>query len=231
MISGLCKQVACLFFLLNALALSVSAEVQFPAASGWVNDFAGVLSPAEKSSLNSIAQSLKDKTGAEMAIAIVKTASPLDPKLYTVKLLEKWGIGQKGKDNGVLVLLAADEHRIEIEVGYGLEGVLPDALCGQILDQYAIPYFKQGQFGQGLLETARALSAVIAKEAMPQKTVSPSAAESSTESPDLSYIFLAVVVVLIIFAIIFRKAGSMFWGIFGAIWGSSYAGIPGLIFG
>ncbi|MBU1026412.1 MAG: TPM domain-containing protein, partial [Candidatus Margulisbacteria bacterium] len=140
------------------------AEVKFPSPSGFVNDYAGILSTAQKQQLTSISNALKKNTGAELAVAVVKTVEPLDSKLYAVKLFEKWGIGKKGKDNGLLVLLAMDEKRIEIEVGYGLEGDIPDALAGRILDTYAIPYFKEGDFAKGLIETAKALSKAAAKE-------------------------------------------------------------------
>ncbi|MEA3493102.1 MAG: TPM domain-containing protein [Candidatus Margulisiibacteriota bacterium] len=142
----------------------VFADAKFPSYSGYINDFAGVLSASQKQELGSLSRSLKQKTGAELAVAIVKSVEPLGPKLYAVKLFEKWGIGEKGEDNGILIFLAMKERRVEIEVGYGLEGVLPDAKTGEILDNYAVPYFKQGKMGEGVLRTARVIARVAAGE-------------------------------------------------------------------
>jgi uncharacterized protein len=122
-------------FVLVLLLTSLSfSDVAFPKPKGFVNDYAGVLTSSEAQRLESISDALKKKSGAELAVAVVKTVEPLDPKSYAVDLFEKWGIGEKGKDNGVLLLLAMKERRVEIEVGYGLEGALTDAHSGRILD-------------------------------------------------------------------------------------------------
>lgn len=151
----------CLLFIVG-LVFAAAADLKLPEPSGYINDFAGVLSSSELQQLKQIAQGLKRESGAELAVVTVSSAAPLDAKMYAVKLFEKWGIGEKGKDNGVLLLLAMKERRVEIEVGYGLEGDLTDAKCGRILDTYAVPYFKQGKMGQGLVATAQALAKVMA---------------------------------------------------------------------
>ena len=150
--------------LLLAGALS-AAEPQFPAYSGSVNDYAGVIDSSTASKLENLCRALEQKTSAELAIAVVKTVEPLDSKTYAVKLFEKWKIGKKGKDNGLLLLLAMEERRVEIEVGYGLEGVINDAKAGEILDKYVVPFFKQGKFGAGLYNGAEALANRVAETA------------------------------------------------------------------
>ncbi|HHY38107.1 MAG TPA: TPM domain-containing protein, partial [Clostridia bacterium] len=118
------------YVLCTRSALAETAP-EFPQPTGFVNDYAGVLSPKDLADLNSLAEVIKGKTGAELAAAIVETTSPLEPKEYAVRLFEHWKIGEKGKDNGVLVLIALKERRVEVEVGYGLEGVLTDAVTGR----------------------------------------------------------------------------------------------------
>jgi uncharacterized protein len=142
-----------------------AAEPVYPNYSGFVNDFTGTIDPATKVSMEALCRALEAKTSAELAIAVVKTVAPLDSKTYAVKLFEKWKIGKKGKDNGLLILLALSERRVEIEVGYGLEGVINDAKAGELLDNYGVPYFKEGRFGEGLYNTAAALSRQIAAAA------------------------------------------------------------------
>ncbi len=216
-----------LILLFCTLAGFAQAEVKFPSPSGFVNDFAGILSAPQKQQLNSIVDSLKMNTGAELAVVTVKTVEPLDSKLYAVKLFEKWAIGQKDKDNGLLILLAVDEKRIEIEVGYGLEGDVPDALAGRILDTYAIPYFKEGNFGQGLIETAKALSKAVAKEEL--ALVAP---QQTQPAPKSAGVFLIYIIIgVIVLGIVFRRTGSIILGVLGAVWGSESAGIAGAIIG
>jgi len=123
--------------------LSSALAQEFPKPAGFVNDFAKVIDSATRGKLEELAKDLESKTSAEMAIVTIQTSAPLDPKMYAVKLFEKWGIGKKGKDNGVLMLAAMKERRVEIEVGYGLEGTLTDQFCGQVLDEFVIPYFKE----------------------------------------------------------------------------------------
>src|SRR3989338_2967538 len=143
--------------------VATAAEPAYPSYTGFVNDFAGVIDTATRDKLKGLCKTLEEKTSAELAIATVKTVAPLDSKTYAVKLFEKWQIGKKGKDNGLLVLLAMEERRVEIEVGYGLEGVINDAKAGEILDKYVVPFFKQGKFGDGLYNGAEALAGQIAQ--------------------------------------------------------------------
>ncbi|MFZ4439626.1 MAG: TPM domain-containing protein, partial [Syntrophales bacterium] len=97
--------------------------------------------------------------------ATVKTVGENDPNDYANRLYQAWGIGKKGEDKGILIFLAVKEKRVRIETGYGVEGILPDGLVGEILDRYAIPAFKSGDYGKGLSDTMAAVSAVMAKEA------------------------------------------------------------------
>jgi uncharacterized protein len=205
-----------------------SAEVNFPKPTGFVNDYAGILSGADKSKLEEISMTLKAKTGAELAVAIVKTAEPLDTKTYAVKLFEKWKIGEKGKDNGILILLAMEEKRIEIEVGYGLEGVVPDAKAGEILDRYAVPYFKQGKYGEGLYQTALALSQRIAKE--PGAEPHP----PSVQMGEIRYdtLIILVIILLILGRVLPRKfISNVIGAVIGGIFGFFMAGMIGAVVG
>ena len=115
-------------------------QVQFPDYKGWVNDFAGMISPNDEQRIEQIADELKVKTGAELAIVTVKDMGGLEIEEYSVDLFEKWGVGEQDKDNGVMLIMAEAERKVRIEVGYGLEGILPDGLCGEILDTYVVPW-------------------------------------------------------------------------------------------
>ncbi len=136
-----------------------------PRPYGWVNDFAGVISDDYRAKISDIIQELEEKTSAEIAIVTVESIAPYDEKGYARLLFDSWKPGKKGKDNGVLMLLAVRERRWRIETGYGVEGVLPDGLCGQIGRNYMVPYFKDGKYGEGFYYGVSAVAKVIAQDA------------------------------------------------------------------
>lgn len=135
-----------------------AAEAAFPKPAGFVNDYAGVLAPAERERLEAEIRALERETGAELAVAVVPRTAPETPKMYAVKLFERWGVGKRGRDNGALLLVALEERRVEVEVGYGLEGVLPDALVGRILDERVVPLLRRGDVAGGVAAGVAALA-------------------------------------------------------------------------
>ena len=150
----------------SCLALTVQ-EVPNPrqANSGWVTDMADILSPTTEARLNQIVSELEVKNGAEFAIVTVPQTNPdSTPKEFATGLFNTWKIGKKNRDNGLLLLISRGDRRIEIETGYGLEGVLPDAKVGQIIDRDIKPKFKQGDFDSGTLAGIQALVAAVDQE-------------------------------------------------------------------
>jgi uncharacterized protein len=152
---------AFLFFAASALA----AGETFPKPAGAVNDFAGVIPAQYAGPMENLAREVLEKTGTAIVVATVETIGDNDPNDYANRLYQAWGIGKKGEDKGILIFLAVKERRVRIETGYGVEGILPDGLAGEILDRHAIPWLKKGDFGQGLAEAMAAVSAVMAKAA------------------------------------------------------------------
>ena len=138
--------------------------VSYPAPRGYVNDFADVISSSDERAIEEVARSLKENGGIELAVVTVDTLEGESIEMYANELANRWGIGEKGEDTGLLFLLALAERKVRIEVGYGLEGDLPDGLGGRILDDYVIPPFKQGDFSQGLLDGSRSIAATLAKQ-------------------------------------------------------------------
>jgi uncharacterized protein len=132
-----------------------------PAAD--VNDFAGVLTPAQQESLEARCRQLREKTGAELAVVTIKSLEGGQIDDFAVRLFEQWGIGQKDRDNGVLLLVALEDRKARIEVGYGLEPILPDALAGRVLNDQLFPAFKQQKYGEGLAAAVERLAAIIEK--------------------------------------------------------------------
>jgi uncharacterized protein len=152
-------------FLLFLLSLSVSGAEDFPKPTGLVNDFAGTIPQSEKRKMEILAQEVLQKTGTSVVVVTLPTIGDADVATYVTELYQKWGIGKKGEDKGVLIFLALKERRVRIETGYGVEGILPDGLVGEILDRYAVPFLKKDQYGKGLYNALAAVSQVIAKDA------------------------------------------------------------------
>ena len=162
---GRFKGAICVFLLAALLLPLVVAAQDIQRPYGWVNDFAGVVPTEYSEKITALIADLEQKTSAEIAVAVVDSIAPYDEKEYANKLFDMWKVGKRGRDNGVIVLLALKERAWRIEVGYGLEGVLPDGLCGEIGRKYMVPYFKEGKYGEGLYNGVAAITRVILQDA------------------------------------------------------------------
>lgn len=153
------KFLCALFLLFLVVAPAFSAGVDYPALSGQVVDEAGVLSPQEKTQILRILSADKDN---QVAVAIVKDLRGLTGREYGIELARRWQLGQKGKDNGVLILISPKDRYAGIEVGYGLESILPDSLTGRILREYMFPPLKENlNYGRAALNGAAAVMTVL----------------------------------------------------------------------
>lgn len=171
------------------LALAVTVEeVPNPqkVQGGWVTDMANVLSVETEADINRLLSKLEATNGSEIAIVTVPETSPsATPKEFATALFNYWGIGKKGRDNGVLFLISKGDRRVEIETGYGVEGILPDALVGNIIAEKITPQFKQGNFNRGTLNGTQALVAVLedkVSNSNPQ-TLSPTLNNDNNSNP------------------------------------------------
>jgi uncharacterized protein len=150
-----------LFTTLFLLLIPAVALAAFPKPTGYVNDFAGVLNSATKAKLESTLTAFDQQSGIEIAVATLPSLEGEPIENVAVDLFEKWGIGKKDRDNGVLFLVAPKDKRMRIEVGYGLEGVLNDALAGRILKKVVVPYFKKGMIDSGIAMGTLSIIGVI----------------------------------------------------------------------
>jgi uncharacterized protein len=147
------------------LIASAAFSQDFPQPRGYVNDFANLISSNQAAQIEAICRELEEKTGAELAVVIMESIGDEDYVDYANRLFEKWGIGKKGRDNGVLLFLTLRERKVRIETGYGLEGILPDITAGRILDNYVVPELRHGDYGAGLLSGTRAIAGLVAADA------------------------------------------------------------------
>jgi len=152
-----------IFLVCSCRAQEIRA-IEAPKPIGRVNDFANVIPEEYRAKLDALIREIDDKTSAEIAVVTVGSIAPLDENGYARLIFDTWKIGKKGKDNGVLILLAVKERRWRIESGYGLEGILPDGRCGEIGRAYMVPLFKEGKYGEGVYRGVGAVARVIAKD-------------------------------------------------------------------
>lgn len=141
------------------LAPAVAAAAPtVPPPSGRAVDLAEVLSPATESALTAILADLEAATGAQVAVLTIPSLAGDPIESYSLRVAESWGLGSRERDDGVLVLVAVDDRRVRIEVGYGLEGALPDVAAGRIIRDAMVPHFRRGDHEEGVLAGARAIA-------------------------------------------------------------------------
>ncbi len=171
--------VVALLFLICSFILTPSgllAANTVPQPLGFVSDFANVMDNRSRAEIQLIAEALQREQGVELAVVTMSSVKPSTPMEYKTTLFNAWGVGGP-EDSGVLILLDLEEREVVVEIGYGIEGALPDGKVGAILDQFVIPHFAQGNYGQGMVQGANALRAELLGESFVKAEAKPEASE------------------------------------------------------
>ncbi|WP_326995013.1 TPM domain-containing protein [Chitinophaga sp. 212800010-3] len=197
-----------------------------------VNDFAGILLKNEDEALEQKVVAYNDSTSTQIAIVTLKSVGDYDISQVSLKILRDWGIGSKGKNNGILILVSVEDRKIRIETGYGMEGAVPDAIANDIINQIIKPAFREGRYYEGLNGAVDAIEKAAAGEYK---------ADPKQSEPGISpgVIFLVIMVIVIIVSIISRgggggggggttynRRGGWIWPVIGGMsgWGSGSSG-------
>ena len=197
--------------------LSPAWAAVYPAPVGRVNDFAHLLDDSAVQQLDDVLSELEARTGAEVAVVTVPSVEGGDIERAAEELFHQWGVGKRKSENGVLILCAVGDRRVRIEVGYGLERALPDAVCGRIIRERMAPHFKAGDYPAGLIDGTVAVASLIARDAGVVLHVSqpPQAAPSSSAGGlDGNVVFF-----LIMIALFLAMRSRRIWYGSGAWWG------------
>lgn len=150
--------------LVTSLAFTItnsSAQQYFPVLTGRVVDGAHLLDNPSKESLTQKLASLERQTGDQLVVATVPTLSGYDIETYANRLFRRWALGQNRMNNGILLVVAPQEKQVRLEVGYGLEGVLTDAIASVIINTIILPDFRDGKFNNGIIEAANAIIDIL----------------------------------------------------------------------
>ena len=201
------------FALLPLLGWSAN-EVALPPLTERVTDLTGTLSTADRASLTASLTALEKEKGAQITIVMLPTTQPETIEQFGIRLAEAWKIGRKGVDDGVIVIVAKNDRKMRIEVGYGLEGAIPDAIAKRIVAEQMAPRFREGDFAGGLRATVATLDKVIRGEALPAP-VAP-AAQSGTDPGD-ALMFLLIVLFM----------GGVIRSMFGLLGSVAVSGVAG----
>ena len=194
-------------------AAYVRAEVAVPPLQTRVTDLTGTLSAQQRQALEQKLAALETAKGSQIAVLIVPTTEPETIDQYAIRVAEQWKLGRKGVDDGALLLVAKNDRKLRIEVGYGLEGVIPDAGAKRIVSDIITPYFRQGDFYGGIQAGVDTMIRVIEGEPLPAPK--PRGASGSHEV-DLGTVIIIVIVGLVLTSILSAILGRIFGGALGA---------------
>ncbi|QEM08476.1 TPM domain-containing protein [Mucilaginibacter rubeus] len=185
------------------LCTIVAIAQDFPERSNTlVTDYTNTLSPADKQQLETKLVAFNDSTSTQIAVVILKSVGNYDINDYGVQLLRKWGIGQKDKNNGVLVLVAIGDRKMSIQTGYGAEGALPDIVTQDIIQNDLKPHFKQGDYYGGLDAGTNSIIKAMKGEYKADRKSSKKGNDGGPAG------FIIIIIVVVILIIIFRNRGG-----------------------
>jgi len=217
---------ACLILL---AAASLRAEtVDSLKAQGYVNDFAGVLSEQAKQQLTALCAEVDQKAQAQIAVVAVHTLEGLEAADFANRLFKQWGVGHQDDNRGVLVLLAVDDHKYWVEVGYGLEPILPDGKVGAF-GREMVPRLRAGDYNGGLLHLTSEIADVIARDRGITLSSGPPPTETSpqTQADTGLNLFASIfwtVVILVFILLMFVTRGRILWWVLLAMFQGSRGG-------
>jgi uncharacterized protein len=212
--------------LASAIAFAGVQQISLPAPNGFVNDHSLIIAPEETAQLEKKLKLFKEQTSTEIAVVTVQSLEGMNIEQYAGELFKKYRLGETTKNNGVLVLVAPHEKKARIEVGYGLEGVLPDILAKQILNDVMMPHFAKNDFNTGILQGTDHIIAAVRYEHAPTVPSQLKLYTSTLSKKILDFMFRIVVSgggpFIFIFTWIMFRRNKSWWegGLIGALIGS-----------
>ncbi len=191
----------------------------------YVEDRAGVISPNVETALNGYLQELEQKTGVQMIILTIDSTNGQPIEDYALDKAMKWGLGQKGKDNGLLMVVAVKDRKYRIEVGYGLEPILPDSYCGTVARRHMVPYFRHGDYSNGIYSATMVLIDRVAKAYNVQLSGMPKIRPMQNSRSQASSIIPFVLFILLVSLLLTpHSRGLMGMFLLGSLLGGSWGG-------
>lgn len=184
-----------LLFICGIASAAVSDQVPIPPLQARVTDLTSTLTASQQAQLEQTLRAFEAQKGSQIAVLMVPTTQPETIEQYSIRVATAWRLGRKGVDDGTLLLVAKEDRTLRIEVGYGLEGIVPDAVANRITDEVITPYFKQGDFYGGIQAGIDRLLRVIEGEPLPAPSFQTQRGATEGLMQLVPFIFFGVLVV------------------------------------
>ncbi|CAZ89835.1 conserved membrane hypothetical protein [Thiomonas arsenitoxydans] len=234
LLRGLWKRWLAALLLCGLGTLVWAALAPVPALTAPVTDLTGTLTAEQTATLDQELRAFATRKGSQIAILMVPSTAPEAIEQYSIRVAEAWKLGRKAQDDGVLLLVAKDDRAMRIEVGYGLEGAIPDAIAKRIIAEVITPQFKQGDYFGGLQAGVQQLMKLIDGEQLPPpQATSPGANRSSAQEIGFMVLIGAVVLGSVLRSVLGRTVGAGLSGLIagGVGWWLVGSVLLGLTFG
>ena len=192
---------------LGVVRVTSADDIKKIHATGYVTDLAGILQPQTKTQLEALCTELEQKTGAQMAIVTVNSLDGNDIESYAVDLYKQLGVGNKKNNEGVLLLVAPNDRKYRIEVGYGAEPVITDARAGDA-GRLMVPYFRRGDFSGGVAAAAWQLAKYIADDKGVTLSGTPPARPAKQHDDEFSGVAVWIVIGIIVLVVLLSRSGG-----------------------
>jgi len=193
-------------------------EVPVPPLKAHVTDLTATLSADQRNTLERALASLESRKGSQVAVLMVPTVQPESIEQYAIRAYDQWKLGRKGVDDGVLLIIAKNDRKLRIEVGYGLEGTIPDAVAKRIIDTSIVPRFKQADFYGGIHAGVDRIVRLVAGEVLPApRQANPRASRVGPSIDHVSQLFFGFIALMVV--------GGIFRSIFGRLIGAAINGV------
>jgi uncharacterized protein len=218
------------WFALAGAGANAQTQQGIPVLKQRVTDLTATLSQEQRNQLDARLAAFEREKGSQIAVLIVPSTQPEAIEQYSIRVVEQWKLGRKGVDDGVLLLVAKQDRKLRIEVGYGLEGALNDATARRIIAETITPKFKEGKFYEGIDAGLTRIIGVVSGEPLPE-TWHPSEREAVGADPQagdsLFGLGFGLIEFLIIGLVLLTFAGKILRSVFGRLAGSAIAGFVG----
>jgi len=199
---------------------TASALVPVPRLTARVTDLTGTLAPDQRQALEQRLQQFEAAKGAQVAVLIIPTTEPEAIEQYSIRVVEAWKLGRAKVDDGALLIVAKNDRALRIEVGYGLEGILPDAIAKRIIEETIIPRFRAGDFFGGIQAGVEQMLGVIQGEPLPPPAARPGASVSESTVDNFGFFFIGALMLGGLLRSLFgRLLGGLTGGVLAAVAG------------
>lgn len=221
-------QILCYTLFCLICSVSVAWSLAVPPLKGLVNDYGKMLSPTTTAQLESVLKNLETSDSTQIVVLTIPSLEGDSLEDFSIRVVDSWKIGQKGLDNGALLLIARDDRKIRIEVGYGLEGVLTDLVAGQIIRNNITPYFRNGNIDQGTISGVTAMIAAVKGE---YNAAAAAPTGHQAKSNDTAGLIASLFFIFFFFGSIFKNNklfASLLGGAISPLMGLVFFGLSGL---